>query len=324
MQLACHPERKAEILRLTPQNDKQRTGSTKDLILLSFGQVMTVTIIIRSRNDADIIERNLKGVFEQSLRDFEVINFDNASTDDTIAKIRQFNTKIVPVPDGYYVPGRVLNRAAELSGSEIIVFLNSDCVPVNKYWLENLVRSFEDPAVGAVFSRQIAGEHSLPIIKLDTERAFGDGEEHKKWEHFFSMASSAIRKSLWVNDRFDESMLISEDMEWSYRIRKKGHKVLYAKDSIVEHHHKYTIKELYHRHLKEGIDSVKIFSINGSTMGLFLKVFLYPLAYSITRDFRLIKRFGWKDVFTMPVYRFVLFWGRFKGTKKALKQTSQA
>jgi len=292
---------------------------------LLLGYPMTVTIIIRSRNDADIIERTLKGVFEQSFRDFEVINFDNASTDGTLEKIKQFNTKIVPVPEGSYVPGRVLNQAAEMCTSEIIVFLNSDCVPVNTYWLENLVRPFEDPAVGAVFSRQIAGENSLPLVTLDTERAFGDGEEHKKWEHFFSMAGSAIRKSLWINDRFDEGMLISEDLEWSYRIKKKGHKVLYAKDSIVVHHHDYTVKELYHRHVKEGIDSVKIFSIKGSLPGMFLKVFLYPLVYSIIRDTcDLLKNFRWKEVFTMPVYRLVLFWGRFQGTKRGFRQKNRA
>ena len=149
------------------------------------GYAMTVSIIIRSRNDADIIERTLKGVFEQSFRDFEVINFDNASTDGTLEKIKQFNTKIVAVPEGSYVPGRVLNQAVELSGSEIIVFLNSDCVPVNKYWLENLVKPFEDPAVGAVFSRQIAGDRLPAIIKIDTERAFGDGEEHKNMGALF-------------------------------------------------------------------------------------------------------------------------------------------
>jgi len=133
------------------------------------------------------------------------------------------------------------------------------------------------------------------------------------------MASSAIRKSLWMSDRFDESMLISEDMEWSYRIKKKGHKILYAKDSMVEHHHNYSLHDLYHRHVKEGIDSVRIFSINGSATGLFLKVFLYPLAYSILRDTRdLVRTFSWKDVLTMPVYRLVLFWGRFQGARRAV------
>jgi rhamnosyltransferase len=162
---------------------------------------------------------------------------------------------------------------------------------------------------------------SLPIIQIDTERAFGDGEEHKTWKHFFSMASSAIRKSVWLNERFDESMLISEDMEWSYRIKKRGHAVLYAKDSVVEHHHNYSMRELYTRHVKEGIDSVKIFARNGSTIDTFMNEFLYPLVYTMARDIpALIKNFGWKDVFTMPAYRLALFWGRFQGTIKALHQ----
>jgi rhamnosyltransferase len=282
---------------------------------------MKITIIIRSRNNADSIDKTLKSVFEQSLQDFEVINFDNASTDGTVEKIKHFNTKIISIPEGSYIPGRVLNTAIELCTTEIIVFLNSDCAPVNKHWLENLIKPFDDPNVGAVFSRQIAGKDTLPIIKIDTERAFGEGEEHKKWEHFFSMASSAIRRSVWINDRFDERMLISEDMEWSYRIKKKGYKVVYAKGSIVEHQHVYSIKQLYRRHFKEGFDSVEIFSIGGSNIGLFMKVFLCPLAYSIIRDsLTLMKNFSWKDVVIMPMYRLVLFWGRFIGTIKALNQ----
>ncbi len=276
---------------------------------------------MRSRNNVDIIDETLKGVFEQSFKNCEVINFDNASTDGTIEKIKQFNTRIVSIPEGSYIPGRVLNMAIEQCNSEIIVFLNSDCVPLNKHWLENLVKPFEDPSVGAVFSRQIPGKDALPIIQIDTERAFGDGEEHKKWEHFFSMASSAIRKAVWVNDYFDEEMLISEDMEWSYRIKKKGYKVVYAKDAIVEHAHNYSMKQLYHRHFKEGFDSVKIFNVSGSKLNLFIKVFLLPFAYSIIRDNRaLLQHFGWVDVVMVPIYRLVLLWGRFMGTIKALNQ----
>ena len=269
----------------------------------------------------DVIDKTLKGVFEQSLQDFEVINFDNASTDGTFEKIKHFNTKIVSISEGSYIPGRVLNTAVELCDSEIIVFLNSDCIPVDKHWLENLIKPFEDPSVGAVFSRQIPSKGVLPIVQIDTEKAFGDGEEHKKWKHFFSMASSAIKKNVWVNDHFDEEMLISEDMEWSYRIKRKGYKVVYVKDSMVEHSHNYSIKQLYHRHFKEGFDSVEIFSICDSKLNLFIEIFLLPFVYSVIRDsYDLIKHFRLMDVFIMPIYRMVLFWGRFIGTIKALNQ----
>lgn len=272
----------------------------------------------------DVIDKTLRGVFEQSLQNFEVIDFDNASTDGTFEKIKHFNTKIISIPEGSYIPGRVLNTAVELCDSEIIVFLNSDCIPLNRYWLENLIKPFEDPSVGAVFSRQVPSKGVLSIVQIDTERAFGDGEEHKKWKHFFSMASSAIRKSVWINDSFDERMLISEDIEWSYRIKKKGYKAIYAKDSMVEHSHNYSIKQLYHRHFKEGFDSVGIFSICDSKLNLFIKVFLLPFVYSIIRDSRyLIKHFRLMDVFIMPVYRMVLFWGRFIGTIKALNQKNR-
>jgi rhamnosyltransferase len=285
---------------------------------------MKVTIVMRSRNNVDIIDKTLKGVFKQSFQDFEMINFDNASTDGTIEKIRQFNTRIISIPEGSYIPGRVLNMAVDKCDSEIVVFLNSDCVPLNEHWLENLVKPFEDSSVGALFSRQIPGKDALPIIKVDTEKAFGDGEIHKKWEHFFSMASSAIRKNVWVNDHFDEEMLISEDMEWSYRIKRKGYKVVYAKDSMVEHYHKYSIKQLYHRHFKEGFDSVKVFTVSGSKLNLFIKVFLLPFVYCIIQDsLDLIKHFRLMDLFITPVYRLVLLWGRFRGTLKALNQKNK-
>lgn len=282
---------------------------------------MKTTIIIRSRNNVDVIDKTLMRVFEQSFKDFEVINFDNASTDGTVEKIKNFNTRLIPIPEGTYIPGRVLNAAVELSKTEIIVFLNSDCIPVNKDWLENLLKPFQDPDVGAVFSRQIVPKETLPIIQIDTEKYFGDGKIHNQLKHFFSMASSAIRRSVWIEDRFDERMLISEDIEWSYRIKKKGYKVVYAKNSIAEHRHNYSMKQLYRRHFKEGFDSVKIFSICDSRLNLFIQIFFLPFIYSVIQDSHvLLTRFSIKDVFIMPIFRMVLFWGRLNGTVKALNR----
>lgn len=61
----------------------------------------TVSIVIRSRNDASFIKRVLDKISEQTFSDFEILNFDNASTDGTREIIAQYdNIRLFSIPEG--------------------------------------------------------------------------------------------------------------------------------------------------------------------------------------------------------------------------------
>ncbi len=195
---------------------------------------------MRSYNDMPLISETLNMVSRQTTP-FELISLDNESTDGTLREVRKYTDQTVNIPKGAYVPGRVLNQGMKVSRGEFVVFLNSDCTPQNDTWLAEMLAGFTDDNVAAVFGRQIPRPDCHPILAKDTEDTYGDGAKQRYWRHCFSMASSAIRRSVWEEMPFDEDVQYSEDIDWTWRARQKGHEIRYVADSVVMHSHNYTL-----------------------------------------------------------------------------------
>ena len=74
-----------------------------------------ISVIMRSYNNAGVIEETLTTLFAQRLPNFELINVDSGSTDGTVEIIKKFNSTLIQIPPSEYKPGRVLNRPIEKS-----------------------------------------------------------------------------------------------------------------------------------------------------------------------------------------------------------------
>src|SRR5207244_11311739 len=101
-----------------------------------------------------------------------------------------------------YNPSRVMNLGMDLARSEFGIFLNADATPANDCWLEPLVTALEDKNTAAVYGRQIPRPDCRAVFAHDYERCFGPDRESCRWEHFFSMVSSGIRKDIWARRGF--------------------------------------------------------------------------------------------------------------------------
>ena len=185
--------------------------------------------------------------------------FDNASTDGTLEEIRKYTDRIHHVPAGAYVPGRVLNQAMAATEGEFVVFLNSDCTPQDDCMLDALLAGFVDDKVAAVFGRQMSRPGCRPLMAKDTEDTYGDGSRQALWRHCFSMAVSAIRRSVWERMPFQEDLQYSEDIDWTWRARRCGYEIRYAAGARVIHSHNYSLRQFYRRHFGEGRAEAHIF-----------------------------------------------------------------
>jgi rhamnosyltransferase len=240
---------------------------------------------MRSRNDIDVIEKTLTKLDEQTFQNFELFNHDSRSDDGTLAVIAKHNCsqRIHTNDPKQYVPGKVLNEAVKHCNGEIIVFLNSDATPIDKYWLENLIAPLSDPSVGAVFGRQVSRPNCYSLFEKDTERAFGNGDIAARWRHFFSMANSATRKNVLRDHGFRTNIQYSEDIEWSLRLTENNYRVQYVAEAAVYHSHNYNLLESYKRHKGEGNAEAIIYSNQGTSFS-FLNYFLLPLCMEVLRD----------------------------------------
>ena len=223
-------------------------------------EATAVPVVIRSHNDLGYLKETLARVLSQSVQ-AHVHVYDNDSDDGTVEFLKTQPVRVHRVPAGSYVPGVVLNWAMqEVSASApLVVFLNSDCTPLDDQWLDTLLDGFADVDTAAVFTRQVPRPDCMPLFAKDTEDTFGDGSRQQHWRHCFSMASSAIRTSVWETMPFREDILYSEDIDWTWRARQRGKQIVYVKDSKVYHSHNYTLGQFFRRQYGEGKAEANIF-----------------------------------------------------------------
>jgi rhamnosyltransferase len=284
-----------------------------------------IAIIMRSYNDIDVIRETLAMLSRQSLQNFELWNFASRSTDGTLEVIREFNEpeRILVNDPANYNPGRILNEAVATVDADVLVFLNSDATPRDEYWLEKLIKPLKEPEVGAVFGRQVARQDCRSLFVKDTERAFGDGSESADWVHFFSMATSAARTSILKRFPFEQAIQYSEDIEWSYRLRRGGFRIRYVPDSVVTHSHNYSLAQSWQRHFGEGVADAYIFGseINRS----WWRCFLMPFGMEFLRDIRWsISNRSVDALFHSIPLRFTQKWARWRGMRHGSKNNHPA
>ena len=211
-----------------------------------------VSIILRSFNEGWALRETLPMLQTQEYRNWELIVIDSGSTDGSVELIRATRpSHFIQIQPHEYNPARVMNRGMELTRSEFGIFLNADATPQDIRWLRPLVEALFDRRVAAVFGRQVPRRDCRAVFAHDYERCFGPDRESTNWDHFFSMASSGIRKDIWSRRGFDERMQYSEDDEWTRWARAQGYQIVYAPESVVVHSHNYTPAQAWKRSFGE-------------------------------------------------------------------------
>jgi len=277
-----------------------------------------VSILVRARNDEVLIERTLNGIFAQKVDfPFEVVVCDDASTDGTRAVAAKFPVRFAERPAGAYKPGRTLNSLIRDAKGEIVVFNNSDSVPLDDVWLATLVKPILEAPDHRVFSfaNQLPRSDAQMLVRKDNERAFGDGKVQATWRFFFSLASSATWRQNLIEVPFDEDVQYSEDVEWTWRNSRRREnpvKVVYCPDARVEHSHNYTIRELARRFHGEGVADKVIF---GDCPSLLREI--ASAARETLRDWAYLaaRPRGWAEIPYAPVRRIVQRLAHWRGAR---------
>lgn len=228
-----------------------------------------ISIIIRTKNEERWIVQCLQKILAQTLQDFEVILVDNNSTDKTVEKAFHVYPDIKRVDIEHYKPGFALNEGIRNSKGEYIVCLSAHCLPVHDDWLVNLFDNFSDPQVAGVYGRQIPMTFTPAIDKRDLLVTFGlDKRVHIK-DSFFHNANSMIRRIVWDQFPFDETVTNIEDRVWGKEVINGGYKLIYEPEAPVYHHHGIHQKNNKERYegvvrILEGLDLYSFETDNGT------------------------------------------------------------
>lgn len=276
-------------------------------------------VVVRTRNDMPLLRQTLLALGHQT-QAHHLLVMENASTDGSREEAQAHGARIIHIPADAYVPGRVLNHAMQASDGEWVVFLNADTTPTGSRWLERLLQGGSSkPAVAAVFGRQVPRPDCHPLFARDTHATFGDGHQQARWRHCFSMAASAIRRSVWETRPFDERLAYSEDVAWTYRVRQSGFGVVYVPEALAVHSHNYSLEAWCRRQYGEGYAEASIFEWN-AWQASWPRQVLLPYLRQLADDLPwCLSRRAWGAALEAPWLRGRAAWARWRGLRDGLR-----
>ena len=223
---------------------------------------MKISYIIRTFNEERHLPELLNAINGQK-RDFdqEVIVIDSGSTDSTREIARDYGAKLTSIKKDEFSFGRSLNMAIAVSDASFCIIVSAHCIPADENWAAGLVSPLLANTNAAVcYGRQIGG----PTTKISEHQIFKSwfpescGEDAPSRTGFCNNANAAIRRALWVNNHYDESLTGLEDLRWAEAMMQLGHEIVYQPQAVVVHHHDETWPQVENRYFREAIALKKI------------------------------------------------------------------
>jgi rhamnosyltransferase len=225
---------------------------------------MEASVVINARNEEANIAACLDAVLGQKIDgNFEVIVVDSGSSDRTVEIASSYPVRLKQTPPEEFRWGRNRNIGAELGTGTFIAYLSADAAPANDRWLAELLQGFEGPQVAGTYGRQVARPWAYPMEKFYMHYTYPPKRRVQSWsggditmdETWFSNVSAAIRREVWEQHPFSDTVLFGEDQEWSLRVLRAGYRISYEPDSVVYHSHNYSLKKALMRSFNSGVSS---------------------------------------------------------------------
>lgn len=199
-----------------------------------------ISVIIPVKNGEKTLAACLRAVQAQRglHQAVEVIVVDDGSTDGTPAIAREQDVQVISQPN--LGPAAARNAGARAARGEILAFTDADCEPAPD-WLAQISAPFQDPAVigvkGAYRTRQ--RQAAARFVQQEYEAKYARLASQATID-FIDTYSAAYRRDIFLkNQGFDPAFPVPsvEDQEFSFRLARKGYRLVFAPAAVVYHQH---------------------------------------------------------------------------------------
>jgi glycosyltransferase involved in cell wall biosynthesis len=190
-----------------------------------------ISVIVPARDAAATLQRTLAALANQGFDgEFETIVVDDASSDSTLAVVRDAGVEEVPANgEG---PARARNAGVERSGAPLLAFLDADCEPAAQ-WLSAGCRALDD---ADLVQGRVAPDPAVSLGPFD--RTLSVSSEGGLYE----AANLFVRRDLferlggfesWLGPRAGKEL--GEDVLFGWRARRAGARTAFCEAALVHH-----------------------------------------------------------------------------------------
>lgn len=117
---------------------------------------MRTSLIIPTRNAASHLDRLLPALRMQTLQPDEMLVVDSASSDDTVARLREFGARVEVIDAGDFNHGGTRRWASEQVGGDALIVMTQDAIPATAETFANLIAELQlEPLNGVAYGRQL-------------------------------------------------------------------------------------------------------------------------------------------------------------------------
>jgi len=185
-----------------------------------------VSVVMNCRNSAKYLREAIDSVYAQTYSDWEIVFFDNQSTDDSAKIARSYDSRLRYVlSDASVSLGEARNRALRECRGEFMAFLDCDDLWLSDK-LERQMAAFDkNPSVSFAHSNYLSffpdGKENL----MESETSFVEQPFNKYLEKYpISIATVVMRSSLLKEMKhwFDPELSLVEDYDFFMRALHHG------------------------------------------------------------------------------------------------------
>ncbi len=209
----------------------------------------TLSVIIPTKNEGELLEECLNSIRSQSVRASEIIIVDGGSTDNTLEIAQKFGANIIK-EQAFSSPANARNLGAEKASGEILLIMDADVV-LGQDCLKNALKIFEEKTViGVLPSEQNVDDSYIELL----QRKWNEGSRTGISIGFRRTKTSGLvaffRKEVLEKVKFDTKYGFGEDDDFSNRIEQefKDCKMVVAENCTVISHSPHTFKEFAARY----------------------------------------------------------------------------
>jgi glycosyltransferase involved in cell wall biosynthesis len=209
---------------------------------------MKISVIIPTYNDESTLEECLNSLGKQT-RDFELIIVDGHSSDRTVDMAKKHGAQVVY--EDYGTRGGACNVGAEEASGDIVVFTDADAAfPPD--WLEKVERKFEETGADVVGGDDIIKEGTnFEKALFAIDKAQEPPSKGEIWKRVRG-CNSAYRREVFLENKFDPVLKSIEESELHYRLKEKGHKMVFDQKIVVYHHRRRSFGALARQFFRNG------------------------------------------------------------------------